>query len=397
LGLRGRNAGRRAARGFEELRTIIIIVVTPIIAILQLAPRFLAAQEPFLSYDFASGPADFFSPSSVDFCGTVVSSGTATVQGGGLRLQNDASVGISIVTLRAAVVEEAFPVPRDYRFRFRFVLGETMNELNAVVRGRVGVSEVAGRVNSSLERSYAAVIGPGAFPAGGLVLVEFTGCHAPVPHLEWPGATAGEPFARVDPGFPIERLESYWIELSVEGEDNGGPVTLAARLWPDGSEPPLAPLVTVVDEDGLAHTAATLAPEAEHQIGFGTSLAVQAPSASCLIDDVTLTSLEEPPPPGVGPFLRGDCNQDGSNTGQVTDVVFLLNFLFSGGDPPVCRAACDMNSDGEVAASPTDAVFYLNFNFLGSEPLAQPLEACDLSATEGDLALGCGDPSGCMG
>ena len=37
-----------------------------------------------------------------------------------------------------------------------------------------------------------------------------------------------------------------------------------------------------------------------------------------------LSCIDEPS--GVGPFKRGDCDQDGSNTGQATDAVFLLNF-----------------------------------------------------------------------
>jgi hypothetical protein len=103
------------------------------------------------------------------------------------------------------------------------------------------------------------------------------------------------------------------------------------------------------------------------------------------------------PVQGVGPFKRGDCNQDGSNTGQVTDGVFLLNFLFTGGPSPQCLAACDMNGDGSVPGAPTDAVAYFNFNFLGGTPLPDPLRECALSETEGDLELGCADPEGCEG
>jgi hypothetical protein len=99
---------------------------------------------------------------------------------------------------------------------------------------------------------------------------------------------------------------------------------------------------------------------------------------------------------GVGPFLRGDCNQDGTNTGQVTDGVFLLNFLFLGGVSPRCLAACDFNGDGAVPGSPTDAVYYFNFNFLGGADMPEPLRACARSTRPGDIALGCADPRGCQ-
>jgi hypothetical protein len=100
---------------------------------------------------------------------------------------------------------------------------------------------------------------------------------------------------------------------------------------------------------------------------------------------------------GVGPFKRGDCNQDGSNTGQVTDGVYLLNYLFTGGEEPKCLAACDMNGDGAVPGAPTDAVFYFTFNFLGGTALPDPLRDCALSTRAGDIALGCLDPDGCAG
>jgi hypothetical protein len=101
-------------------------------------------------------------------------------------------------------------------------------------------------------------------------------------------------------------------------------------------------------------------------------------------------------PEGIGPFKRGDCNQDGFNTGQVTDAVFLLNYLFSGGTAPDCLAACDFNGDGSVPGSPTDAVYYLNFNFSGGSPMRAPLTACGLSVHPGDVGLRCATPRGCL-
>ena len=97
----------------------------------------------------------------------------------------------------------------------------------------------------------------------------------------------------------------------------------------------------------------------------------------------------------VGPFLRGDCNQDGNNVGQVTDAIFLLTFLFLGGPRPDCLAACDFDGDGAVPGNPTDTLVYLNFNFLGGAPMPAPLAQCAMSDAPGDVALGCATPAGC--
>jgi hypothetical protein len=98
---------------------------------------------------------------------------------------------------------------------------------------------------------------------------------------------------------------------------------------------------------------------------------------------------------GVGPFLRGDCNQDGASLGSPTDAIFLLGFLFAGGTPPRCRAACDFDADGEVVGSPTDALYFLNFNFLGGPAMTDPLRECGYSARPEDERLGCASTEAC--
>jgi len=98
-------------------------------------------------------------------------------------------------------------------------------------------------------------------------------------------------------------------------------------------------------------------------------------------------------PPGIGPFLRGDCNGDGAVAGQVTDAVFLLSYSFTGGAAPPCLAACDGNADGKTDIS--DAISILNFNFLGGPPPAAPFPSCDRSALETDAGLGCSVPVSC--
>ena len=119
-------------------------------------------------------------------------------------------------------------------------------------------------------------------------------------------------------------------------------------------------------------------------------------------DEATVLSLGEvvvlegscddpPPPPGVGPFIRGDCDQDGQR--NLTDGIYLLNFLFLGGPAPSCSAACDVNSDASLNI--TTAVFLFNFLFLGGPAPVAPSPDCGTSNLGTDLEIGCENPTGC--
>ncbi|HVR74011.1 MAG TPA: dockerin type I repeat-containing protein, partial [Planctomycetota bacterium] len=79
-------------------------------------------------------------------------------------------------------------------------------------------------------------------------------------------------------------------------------------------------------------------------------------------------------------FLRTDSNGDGRI--DITDVVFLLAYLFQGGPPPTCLDAADSNDDGELSI--TDALHALQFLFQGgsSPPPPHPLEGTDPTADD---------------
>ena len=96
----------------------------------------------------------------------------------------------------------------------------------------------------------------------------------------------------------------------------------------------------------------------------------------------------DPIPPGVGKFLRGDC--DGNGTVELTDTVFFLNATFLGGPTPGCRAACD--TDGDGALDVTTAVYSLNYLFQGGARPADPWPCSARSERPGDIALGCETP-----
>jgi len=85
--------------------------------------------------------------------------------------------------------------------------------------------------------------------------------------------------------------------------------------------------------------------------------------------------------PGVR-FLRGD--SDSNCTVEITDAIFTLSYLFSGGRAPPCPDGADTNDDGRIDLS--DAIFALGFLFLGSaSPPAPGPEAGGLDPTDDAL------------
>jgi hypothetical protein len=73
-----------------------------------------------------------------------------------------------------------------------------------------------------------------------------------------------------------------------------------------------------------------------------------------------------------GKFLRGDTNNDGKD--NVSDAVFLLNYLFGGGESPPCNPVADINDDGKRNIS--DAVFLLMHLFKGESAPPEPFPGC---------------------
>ncbi|HVR75343.1 MAG TPA: DM13 domain-containing protein [Planctomycetota bacterium] len=79
---------------------------------------------------------------------------------------------------------------------------------------------------------------------------------------------------------------------------------------------------------------------------------------------------------------RGDSNGNGSV--DISDASHLLNFLFTGGPEPPCRAAADANSSGILDLS--DAVTILRYLFLGGVEL-QPLSEAERAGCTGPQVI----------
>lgn len=95
---------------------------------------------------------------------------------------------------------------------------------------------------------------------------------------------------------------------------------------------------------------------------------------------ISVSEMEE-----VEIFSRGDANADSQV--DLSDAVFLLNFLFLGAGNPLCPDAADINDDGGLNLS--DAVYLLNRLFLGGLEIAIPGRfECGADPTGDDLDCG---------
>jgi hypothetical protein len=67
-------------------------------------------------------------------------------------------------------------------------------------------------------------------------------------------------------------------------------------------------------------------------------------------------------------FVRGDTNADGDQ--NLSDAVYVLGYLFTAGETPICQKAADTNDTGDINL--TDAVYTLNHLFLAGPPPEAP-------------------------
>jgi len=92
----------------------------------------------------------------------------------------------------------------------------------------------------------------------------------------------------------------------------------------------------------------------------------------------------------VPEFIRGDANSDGAL--QISDAVFILQYLFAAGESPSCLDASDSNDDGYIDISDVMKILMYLFGDLPAPPAPYP--DCGVDTTEDSLDCGSFPPCG---
>ena len=73
------------------------------------------------------------------------------------------------------------------------------------------------------------------------------------------------------------------------------------------------------------------------------------------------------------PPIRGDVNYDGAETVDISDLLYLIDFMFQSGPAPVCFEEADIDASGIEPLDISDLVLLIDYMFTGgAEPPACP-------------------------
>lgn len=81
------------------------------------------------------------------------------------------------------------------------------------------------------------------------------------------------------------------------------------------------------------------------------------------------------------PFARGDANADSRR--DISDPIFILSWLFTGGVETLCEEALDTDDDGVLVL--TDAIALFDYLFRGGPPPVAPFPDCGEDPADDDL------------
>ena len=173
-----------------------------------------------------------------------------------------------------------------------------------------------------------------------------------------------------------------WLDLwlAVEDPDPATP-EVSLKLYLNGSAEP-----TLAVDDFLPNDKGSENGLHGNELAMGLHLTPDSGSLEVDLVSVLDGAVEPSGPPADLPFHRGDADGDGAL--NLTDGVFVLNYLFLGGPAPPCMDAADANDDGQINIA--DGIYVLNFLFIGGPEPPRP----------GPVAKPCGtdptaDPLGC--
>ena len=76
--------------------------------------------------------------------------------------------------------------------------------------------------------------------------------------------------------------------------------------------------------------------------------------------------IGNPPPCCVG--IRGDAADPMDGVIDITDLVYLIDYMFRGGPPPPCFDEADINGDGVEPIDVSDLLYLIDYMFTGGPP-----------------------------
>jgi hypothetical protein len=71
----------------------------------------------------------------------------------------------------------------------------------------------------------------------------------------------------------------------------------------------------------------------------------------------------------LNPFICGDINNDGLEP-DIADLVFMVEYMFFDGPPPVIPKSMDVNGDLQLDIA--DLVYFVEYSFIDGPPLTCP-------------------------
>lgn len=69
----------------------------------------------------------------------------------------------------------------------------------------------------------------------------------------------------------------------------------------------------------------------------------------------------------IGP-IRGDINNDNGELSDISDLMYLIDYMFRSGPAPVCFEEADVNASATVPLDISDLVYLIDYMFLGGPP-----------------------------
>lgn len=153
---------------------------------------------------------------------------------------------------------------------------------------------------------------------------------------------------------------------------------IMVRVMAESDDQASYPLATLCDESGywsvnLSNLKDTSSNDVfSHSLGDSLSVEVFADTVSASYSGLAISDVS---PQYCGELLvslgccigiRGDLNDDGAV--NISDMTYLVAFLFSGGSPPVCEEEGDVNGDAAINIS--DMTYLVAFLFSGGAPPA---------------------------